>query len=71
MIENYCVECIGHVVSYFLFFYILNSPCACQELVEHFEHHSLNRHFPGMETTLETPYRTAIAARGATMVAGR
>eukprot|EP00052_Salpingoeca_macrocollata_P034789 m.12643 g.12643 ORF g.12643 m.12643 type:complete len:807 (+) comp6968_c0_seq1:124-2544(+) len=30
-----------------------------QELVEHFQRHSLNRHFPGMETTLEIPFRDA------------
>ena len=34
-----------------------------QELVEHFERHSLSRHFPGMETTLETPFRVAIARK--------
>ena len=30
-----------------------------QELVEHFAIHSLNRHFPGMDTMLETPFRHA------------
>ena len=34
-----------------------------QELVEHFQCQSLNRHFPGMETTLETPYRDALVAQ--------
>lgn len=29
------------------------------ELVEHFQQHSLNRHFPGMETCLEIPFRNA------------
>eukprot|EP00053_Salpingoeca_punica_P017049 m.162985 g.162985 ORF g.162985 m.162985 type:complete len:812 (+) comp17104_c0_seq1:358-2793(+) len=28
-----------------------------QELVQHFHEHSLNRHFPGMETTLAIPFR--------------
>ena len=28
-----------------------------QELVEYFQLHSLNRHFPGMETTLRVPFR--------------
>lgn len=31
-----------------------------QELIEHFYTHSLNRHFPGMETTLSTPYKDAL-----------
>jgi len=31
-----------------------------QELVEHFQSHSLNRHFPGMETTLAIPFKDAI-----------
>ncbi len=29
------------------------------ELVDHFQQHSLNRHFPGMETCLEIPFRNA------------
>lgn len=28
-----------------------------QELVQHFHEHSLNRHFPGMETVLAIPFR--------------
>ena len=35
-----------------------------QELIEHFERHSLSRHFPGMETTLATPFRVALARKG-------
>jgi len=31
-----------------------------QELVEHFQSHSLNRHFPGMETTLAIPFKDTI-----------
>ena len=31
-----------------------------QELVEHFTTHSLNRHFPGMETCLEIPFKDAL-----------
>eukprot|EP00040_Diaphanoeca_grandis_P021369 m.113851 g.113851 ORF g.113851 m.113851 type:complete len:782 (-) comp28302_c0_seq1:91-2436(-) len=31
-----------------------------QELVEHFQTHSLNRHFPGMETTLAIPFKDTI-----------
>lgn len=34
-----------------------------QELVAHFQKHSLNRHFPGMETTLAIPFKDA-ATRG-------
>ena len=30
-----------------------------QEMVDHFRTHSLNRHFPGMETTLATPFKVA------------
>jgi hypothetical protein len=35
-----------------------------QELVEHFQLHSLNRHFPGMETTLAIPYKAAVNRSG-------
>lgn len=31
-----------------------------QELVEHFQSHSLNRHFPGMETTLAIPFKANV-----------
>eukprot|EP00038_Savillea_parva_P023433 m.40912 g.40912 ORF g.40912 m.40912 type:complete len:809 (+) comp6046_c0_seq2:199-2625(+) len=31
-----------------------------QELVEHYQAHSLNRHFPGMETTLAIPFKDTI-----------
>lgn len=31
-----------------------------QELVEHFQTHSLNRHFPGMETTLAIPFKDCV-----------
>lgn len=37
-----------------------------QELVEHFQTHSLNRHFPGMETTLSIPFKDAVGANAAT-----
>eukprot|EP00051_Salpingoeca_urceolata_P001684 m.43077 g.43077 ORF g.43077 m.43077 type:complete len:802 (-) comp11610_c0_seq2:431-2836(-) len=30
-----------------------------EELVDHFQEHSLNRHFPGMETTLAIPFKHA------------
>lgn len=40
-----------------------------QELVEHFEKHSLARHFPGMETTLALPFRVAMARKGGSFVA--
>jgi len=30
-----------------------------QEMVDHFRTHSLNRHFPGMETTLSIPFKVA------------
>ena len=30
-----------------------------QEMVDHFRTHSLNRHFPGMETTLSIPFKLA------------
>jgi guanine nucleotide exchange factor VAV len=40
-----------------------------QELVRYFQLHSLNRHFPGMETTLKIPFRDVLDkqsdARGA------
>lgn len=32
-----------------------------QEVVGHFQAHSLNRHFPGMETTLKIPFKAAAA----------
>ncbi len=35
-----------------------------QELVEHFQQHSLNRHFPGMETVLAIPLPDAVARAG-------
>ena len=35
-----------------------------QELVEHFRTHSLNRHFPGMETTLDHPFKDQVSAKG-------
>jgi len=34
-----------------------------QELVEYFQSHSLNRHFPGMETELAIPFKNAIGAK--------
>ena len=40
-----------------------------QELVAHFQAHSLNRHFPGMETTLAIPFKDA-ASRYGTMKNG-
>lgn len=40
-----------------------------QDLVNHFQQHSLNRHFPGMETTLAIPFRDAIS-RGTSNSAG-
>lgn len=39
------------------------------DLVSHFQQHSLNRHFPGMETTLAIPFRDALS-RGAGFVPG-
>lgn len=35
-----------------------------QELVEHFQTHSLNRHFPGMETTLAIPFKANLGKGG-------
>eukprot|EP00040_Diaphanoeca_grandis_P019004 m.100075 g.100075 ORF g.100075 m.100075 type:complete len:776 (-) comp27218_c0_seq1:153-2480(-) len=34
-----------------------------QELVEYFQAHSLNRHFPGMETELAIPFKNAIGVK--------
>lgn len=45
-----------------------------QDLILHFQQHSLHRHFPGMETVLQTPFRDAMAraadVRGATTTIG-
>jgi len=41
-----------------------------QELVDHFKTHSLNRHFPGMETTLATPYKDALSKSRGNMGGG-
>jgi len=38
-----------------------------QELVEHFQTHSLNRHFPGMETTLAIPFKTNVKGNRGSM----
>jgi hypothetical protein len=42
-----------------------------QTMVEHFRTHSLNRHFPGMETTLSTPFKAAIKQKKANKLHGQ
>ena len=47
------------IQNHWVFFLIFSA----QELVEHFEKHSLSRHFPGMDTVLQTPFRVAVARK--------
>jgi hypothetical protein len=45
-----------------ILYYLLKRGCSLtpQLLIKHFQQHSLNRHFPGLDTMLSFPFRDAM-----------